>query len=894
MRQLAVFTNRSAETHILEGAMRLCSPERLIHVRGIAGIGKSMLLTAWEELCRSLSSPYARINLAQQTPESIVTAAFTQLSAHDDPHESAARFRNGRVAAQLTHMRELRSRLEVMPNITRETISAIQGSYSEFRLGDADLAAERVLSELSSVVGRTEAEYILNPTDALTDSLVEDLAMIHHPLFRVCLFFDQYEQVSEPVDTWIRSKLFPRLSSALVVTCGRNALSAAWRDWISLVTNLELHPLSREDTAALVRKGNVSDDALVARIVNLSAGVPLAAGLAVDVVRRTEGELDRTGLNELGLVQHLVRLFLTDIPQELVQWVQRASIVRWFNEDTLQQMAENNDESSPTEVFSQLADLSFIQLTGRGVAVHDAVREFLNQDLRGRAPSRYRELNRRAYENYTRLLAAELSPQDAREFEVERLYHLMRADQAQALIEVRNIIESTTLLSQVEVSEAIMNLTREVEWSPRQAQWLTYLDGIVKQQRNTDNRRAVELLLSILESPSLDDPELRLRAASYVAMTLWYFGQNAEVLRWADEAIRLSENRAGALTFRHIAIEARGLTFNRLGRHAEALAAQHELLDSARASSDRIAEAWALNNIGYALWHVGDWTGAISFLNDSERTFSALGHPYGATFPQCHKSLILLRCESVTEAGELLSATLARCRETGNREIECKSLQNLVDYFLAVGDRESAIEAAAEALDLARKLEHPFYRCDALRRRANIHLTVGNYQRALEDFQVAGGLARQMGAYYKQISCELGQATVLHRTGDPSVPPLIHRLQEVTAGKGDGYEELRSQVLRLAAISNLEHDSEDRATELFIDSIVAASEYNSVAMKLCAQEIHDACVTADRQQILLSVEQAWATRTDAPDWGLVLARAHSRTRGLAPSVDVERLLRSGA
>ncbi|MCX4562167.1 tetratricopeptide repeat protein [Streptomyces phaeochromogenes] len=886
-RQLLLFTNRDTEQRALAAAVKPDSQTRLLHLTGIAGIGKSTVLTAGEDYCRRHGIVCARVNLGgQRTPEAILVELFAQLAAIDSALPGGEVFTNGSFAQELARLMSVRSLVQSTESASQDTRAMAAGSYDPVRQGESAVVAERVLAEVAEIVGRGDAEFLFNPGEALTHALIKDVEAWHGGDSRVCLFFDQYEQVGASVDEWIRNSLFPGLSSALLVLGGRGQLAPGWTRWRPMTQEIAIEPLSNGDMRRLMEKAEVQDLALIRQIMDLAAGLPLAAGIAVDLLNETGGRLELGRVQGREVVKQLVDLFLADVPQDLVTWVQRAAIVRSFNEDTLLQMA-TDPGFDPTPVFEHLARLSITQLHARGLAIHDAVRAFLNEELKVRAPTKYTNLHHRAYEYYSLLLASGLSAEEQRELQIEQLYHQIRYDSDAGLVAIRELIESTTLLSQLELSEAVLSLTTDATWNETQALWVRYMDALVRQQRNTDNRGSAQILDEILTDPRCTDPELRVRAAAYLAMTTWYLGDFQKALHWAAVAIDTAQGVERATGFKHIAIEAKALTQDRMGQFAEAVDTQERLLKSARATGDKVAEAWSLNNLGYMKWHTGEWQEAVGHLNGARNSFEELRHPYGATYPQCHLALVYIACGRPDNARGLLQTTLELCRERGNREIEAKCLQNLSDYWLAVGDLRLAEAAAMEALNISKDHDLPFYECDTLRRLGEARLRL-NADQARADFAAGGNLAAGMHAHYTLLRCRLGQAQAELIGGSVS-PELRAALLDAARDSRHGYGELRSRVAVFTGKLSLADGAAD-AADLFVEALHAASTCNAVALERCAEAIVACCVDAGRLDLIDDVRERWTRDLAVPSTVTAVELARTRIGDLRPCLASEVVL----
>src|SRR5207249_753890 len=147
----------------------------------------------------------------------------------------------------------------------------------------------------------------------------------------------------------------------------------------------------------LKRRG-IDDLMLLTRILDVTAGQPLALSLAADLALQL-GDRDFSAAPEWKLAAHgLVEQLLRDIAEtELRAALDAASVVRQFDEATL--LAVTGHPLEPA-TFARLCGLSFVRPSEHGLMLHDDVRRIMRDDLRWRDRARYDELRRRALAYY--------------------------------------------------------------------------------------------------------------------------------------------------------------------------------------------------------------------------------------------------------------------------------------------------------------------------------------------------------------------------------------------------------------------------------------------------------------------------------------------------------------
>lgn len=201
---------------------------------------------------------------------------------------------------------------------------------------------------------------------------------------------DTYERL-QPLDTWFRESLLPRLpADALVVLAGRERPAADWSTdpgWRGLVRVLPLGDLASGEARALLSASGVPA-ARHDRVLAFSRGHPLALALAAEL-----GDADDAGW-EAGMpdvVQRLVERFVAAVPSPAHR---RALEICAHAEATTEALLRAAlDAGDPAELFAWLRGLSFVAQGRSGLYPHDLVREVVDADLRWRDPPAYVAMN---------------------------------------------------------------------------------------------------------------------------------------------------------------------------------------------------------------------------------------------------------------------------------------------------------------------------------------------------------------------------------------------------------------------------------------------------------------------------------------------------------------------
>lgn len=212
---------------------------------------------------------------------------------------------------------------------------------------------------------------------------------------RPLLLIDSYEHMSA-MDGYLRRELLPSLAErALVVIAGRGRPGRGWVEggWEGLAVELELGPLSRGESAELLRSRGLADGRIAGELVAWADGSPLALTLAADAAGRPGAWTPHNAVERPRVVEALIRrLADAEIDGAHPGALAVAAITRVTTVDLLADVLPEVDAAGR---FDWLASRSFAEPLGEGVALHDLVRRALAADLRRRDQERERVLRRR-------------------------------------------------------------------------------------------------------------------------------------------------------------------------------------------------------------------------------------------------------------------------------------------------------------------------------------------------------------------------------------------------------------------------------------------------------------------------------------------------------------------
>jgi len=143
------------------------------------------------------------------------------------------------------------------------------------------------------------------------------------------------------------------------------------------------------------------------------------------------------------------------------------------------------------------------------------------------------------------------------------------------------------------------------------------------------------------------------------------------------------------------------------GRFDQALTRARESLELARATADRVGEAYALNAVGWSHALLADFEQARTVCDQAVILHRELGTGAGEATTWDSLGYIHLHLGRHTDAVSCYQQALARFRTLGDRYYEANTLHRLGDVHLAAGDPGAAHDSWQQALAILTDLDHP-------------------------------------------------------------------------------------------------------------------------------------------------------------------------------------------
>lgn len=629
-------------------------PKRLLVIHGVGGVGKSSLLRMFRLHCKGAHVPVALASGDEQKSAFDVLARWTDdLKADGVAFPSFGktfehyRAIQAKVDEQAKKAQDTRSRMaDIASKAASKTAEAAGGALAGAAIGSVipgigtavgatlggvlgGTGAEALVDWLRGFLKQPDIDLLLDPVKKLTDDFLADVAQAADKR-RIVLMLDTFEQMTA-LDYWVREVAQRLHANVLFVIAGRVLLSwsHAWDGWLAHAQIEELKPMSKGNMRELVQRyyatmrGGEPNPAQVEAIIRFARGLPMVVTSAVYwwVNYSTE---DFQAVKP-RVVADLVDCLMKGVPKALIPALEAAAVVRWFDQPILRAVTGLADVR---EVYDELQRFPFVRSRAEGFALHNAVREIMDENLCVQDSERHRELHERAAAYFEKRLE-KAENENWEHLLLERVYHRIKADWQSGINLCVFAIEEATRLYALSLVELLIKELYDAETSGGSFPHIFYAEGLLRLARNSF-QDAVSLLQKALASQSVPI-ELKFKTTERLAYTLTLQGNLEEALRFYEDCVRLASEAQKPLwqinSWNGIETVLRRLGY--LSRTIEVLRKSIETCKSI-GMENSFEMAWAQDSLGIALGIVGQWKQAVYHHQQALNIYETLGNDYNA------------------------------------------------------------------------------------------------------------------------------------------------------------------------------------------------------------------------------------------------------------------------
>jgi tetratricopeptide (TPR) repeat protein len=439
-------------------------PKRLLVIHGLGGTGKSTLLKMYLLLGRRHHVPVAGV-----TSEDVPSPADVLGGWADDLSRKGISL--SAFQKTLNHYRAIQTKVEAEAKgsqLARELSKTAAKTAIDMAASAIPIvgpligvvggqSADAFIDWLHSFLSKPDMNLYLDPVKRLNADFLSDLTRVatHQ---RLVLVIDTYEQMTA-LDEWMRDLARRLPQNVLLVIASRTvpAWERAWQGWMGKAEIIELREMTSDNLQTLVHRyyayirGGDPDPKQVEAIVQFARGLPIVATTVVQLWVKYGAE-DFLAVRP-QVVADLADRLLEGVPKKMRPAFETAAVLRYFNVDALGALLEGSDAEA---LYAELRLWPFIRTRQEGLAVHDTMREMINEALRVRTPERFRTLHERAIVYYeTRLEKA--SGDERKRYTLERLYHHICADEVSGIQLFQELAEELARYRMASQLRALLN-----------------------------------------------------------------------------------------------------------------------------------------------------------------------------------------------------------------------------------------------------------------------------------------------------------------------------------------------------------------------------------------------------------------------------------------------------
>ena len=437
-------------------------PKRLLIVHGVGGVGKSSLLRMFRLHCKSVGVPVA---LASGDEQKSALEVLTRWA--DDLKADGVRLPEFDKTFQ--QYRAIQAKVEneatkVAGKLAKGAAATVVETVASTIPGIGPLlgklggmGAEALVDWLRGFLTKPDIDLLLDPAKKLTADFLADLQKAADRR-RIVLMLDTFEQMTA-LEDWAREVAQQLPANVLLVIAGRALPNwdRAWPGWMANAQVEELKPMTEEVMRELIQRyyatmrGGQPNPAQVEAIIRFARGLPMVVTSAVQLWVKYGVEDFQAVKPEI--VANLVDQLMEGVTKAMVPALEAAAAVRWFDQPILRAVMAQEDVR---DAYNELRRFPFVRTRAEGLALHDAVREIMDENLRVQDAERHRELHERAAAYFEKRLE-KATGEEAERLGLERLYHRIRADEETGIQLFREMAEELVRYRMVNRLRALLN-----------------------------------------------------------------------------------------------------------------------------------------------------------------------------------------------------------------------------------------------------------------------------------------------------------------------------------------------------------------------------------------------------------------------------------------------------
>ena len=457
-------------------------PKRILVIHGVGGVGKSSLLRMFRLHCKSEKIPVALasgddtksiLDVLARWTEDLKTGVmkFATFSKSFEHYRTI----QAKVDEQAKKTQDARGRMaDIAGKAASKTAETASGALLGAAIGSiipgvgtaiggslggvlGGMGAEALVDWLRGFLTKPDIDLLLDPSKRLTTDFLEDLAKSAEKN-RIVILLDTFEQMTT-LEDWVGDVAQKIHVNVLLVIAGRKLpdWNRLWPGWMTNAQVEELKPMTEEIMRQLIRRyyatmrGGEPEPTQVEAIIRFARGLPMVVTSAVQLWVKY-GVEDFQSV-KVEIVANLVDRLMEGVPDSLIPALEAAAVVRWFDQPILRAVMKQEDVR---DIYNELRRFPFVRTRIEGLALHDSVREMMDENLRVQDSERHSELHERAAAYFEKRLE-KITGEETERLSLERLYHHVRVDEGSGIKLFQEMAEELTKYRLANRLRALLN-----------------------------------------------------------------------------------------------------------------------------------------------------------------------------------------------------------------------------------------------------------------------------------------------------------------------------------------------------------------------------------------------------------------------------------------------------
>ena len=605
-------------------------------------------------------------------------------------------------------------------------------------------------AKLIGIVGRTKADFFVNPLNRLRDAFLTDIGDLLEELGPepFLLILDRTERTPAAVlEAFFSTVALDLPGNLILAVFGQKELEGSWKEHrAELGDGFELSRMQDGPATSLIKSKGIEDPKSIKWILSESRGLPISiVVLCEEVTRDPEiASADASGgyQHQEVLERHIDIFQGTDRDLFL-----RSTVLRSFDQETLFKILP--DLPDPANWFEKVTSSPLVTRTVSGYFVHDYVRVQCNRYLERHYPEDWKALNLSCVSLFKERYSQGLRPSDF----IEAAYHQVASRDVDAFSDFLDVFNNRALSSRVDECVALFEAAKQTERLPEHWAQL-FQASIARLKHEFVDSHAISLELCHSFDAEIS-PVLAALAHYYCSVSAWYLCKFDQSLDLASMAVsQLEDIIAKDVSHRNLpfylnrSVGVQALTEDRLGEFSTAIHTVDKMIRMASNSQDSVGKAYALNSKGYFSWHLGDWKTAEGFLVECEDLWKSLRNEFGQCYPRSHLIALKYACGYPDATVDQMEEVVEQCEKSKNIEMVSKSLQNLAWMHLDSGNPTEGRLRAEKAVSVSKDISQKYFEADSSRVLAISYLLEGDSDRCRKLLSEVCEMARSMKSAY--------------------------------------------------------------------------------------------------------------------------------------------------